>query len=112
MTTDGLKHVLVVEDDPAVGGLVSQALAGHYRVHRAIDAEHARTLLEQLPRVDVIVSDAMMPGASGLDLARWLEGQPHLSHIPVIFLTARSSARTKPFKVTDLLDEVARAAGG
>lgn len=118
------KHVLVVEDDTALRAMVGQMLANRYTVHRAADAGKARALLEKLPHVDVIVSDIMMPGVNGLQFARWVKGQKRFAHVAIVFLTARSAALdvveginagarfyvAKPFKVTELLDKVARAA--
>jgi two-component system response regulator AtoC len=82
-------NVLVVDDDPAVGKVLSAQLAQAGIACRHVpDAAAALALLRERP-VDVVVTDLRMPGASGLELlaeiaARWPE-------IPVILLTAHGS---------------------
>src|SRR3546814_3456093 len=64
--------ILVVEDEPAIQELISVNLsfAGH-KVLRAFDAEQAQTLIRaELP--DLILLDWMLPGASGITLAKTL----------------------------------------
>jgi PAS domain S-box-containing protein len=64
--------VLVVEDQEAVRLVVSRALRGAgFVVAEAANAEEAEQLLGATgaPRVDIIVTDMMMPGKSGADLA-------------------------------------------
>ncbi|MBO6605010.1 MAG: response regulator transcription factor [Roseicyclus sp.] len=79
-------QILVVEDDPAIAGLVAGALkrAG-YGVSIAADVKKARFLLTEEPP-DLIVLDLMLPGESGLDLARSLVDKPRTP--PIIMLTA------------------------
>ena len=69
---------------------------------------------------DLVVSDVMLPGASGVDLLRMLRADPALRRIPVILLTARTGADSaaeglrwgaddyivKPFEPTELLARV------
>ena len=83
-------HLLVVDDDDRIRGLLRQYLArGGFRVTTAPDATAARRLLE-LFDVDLLVLDVMMPGESGLELTRWLRGQPgRKGRTPVLILTAR-----------------------
>lgn len=60
--------VLVVDDDRVIRELCLHALH-NYRVIQAADCEEALRLYEQ-ERVDLILSDIMMPGQSGLDLLK------------------------------------------
>jgi two-component system, NtrC family, response regulator AtoC len=82
-------NVLVVDDDPAVGKVLSAQLAQAGIACRHVpDAAAALALLRERP-VDVVITDLRMPGASGLELlaeitVRWPE-------IPVILLTAHGS---------------------
>jgi two-component system phosphate regulon response regulator PhoB len=108
--------ILVVEDDPAVQELVSYTLqqAGH-RVQRASDAEQALRLTDdQLP--DLALVDWMLPGLSGLALARQFRQNPRSRSLPIIMLTARADETdkiggaddyiTKPFSPRELLARV------
>ena len=71
-------RILVVEDEQAVRGLVRQLLelAG-YDVIEAVSAEAALDL--DVAEVDVLLTDVVMPGISGPEVAaRLLERNPHL----------------------------------
>ncbi len=81
--------VLVVEDEPAILELIAVNLehAG-YAVLRAMNAEEAgRGLAEVLP--DVVLLDWMLPGQSGLSLAKKLRADARTRELPIIFITAR-----------------------
>ncbi len=62
--------VLVVEDDPAVRRMIVRILerAG-YRVHEAADGVDAGTVHARLERLDLLVTDVMLPGTSGREVA-------------------------------------------
>jgi PAS domain S-box-containing protein len=67
----GSESILLVEDEPAVRGLVAASLleAG-YRVLQAADgAEALRLFNEHAASIDALVTDVVMPGSSGADLA-------------------------------------------
>jgi len=88
-------NVLVVEDEPAVQDLIAVNLehAGH-RVLRAGDAEAALRIVKgELP--DVLVIDWMLPGMSGVALAKTLRGDDRSRHVPIILLTARGDEADK-----------------
>jgi two-component system phosphate regulon response regulator PhoB len=88
-------NVLVVEDEPAVQDLIAVNLehAGH-RVLRARDAEAALHIVKgELP--DVLVIDWMLPGMSGVALAKTLRGEDRSRHVPIILLTARGDEGDK-----------------
>jgi len=112
--------VLVVEDEPAIQELIAYNLrqAGHLPL-RADNAEQAQALVrDALP--DLVLLDWMLPGASGVDLARWLRAEERTRDIPIIMLTARTEERdkvtgletgaddyvTKPFSPKELLARI------
>jgi two-component system phosphate regulon response regulator PhoB len=82
-------RVLIVEDEPAIRNMVRFALVrAAFEVDEAPDAEQARgRILEQPP--DLVLLDWMLPGVSGIDLARRLKKDPLTRHIPIVMLTAR-----------------------
>ncbi len=87
--------ILVVEDEPAIQELISVNLsfAGH-KVLRAFDAEQAQALIRaELP--DLILLDWMLPGASGITLARSLRSDERTRNVPLIMLTAKGSEHDK-----------------
>lgn len=78
-------HILVVDDDREIRDLLGKFLEKQsFRVTSARDAREARKLWP-LGRYHLVVLDLMMPGESGLDLARWLRSQ---SEVPIVMLTA------------------------
>jgi DNA-binding response OmpR family regulator len=78
--------ILVVEDEPSVGEVVSLYLrrAG-YTVNLVRDGKAAMSSLEhQIPML--VVLDLMLPGVDGWEITRWIRER---SDIPIIMLTAR-----------------------
>jgi DNA-binding response OmpR family regulator len=85
-------HVLVVEDDPDIAGLVKHALerSGDAAVHIAASGDAALAAVKtQLP--DVVVLDLNLPALDGLDVCRILRGRPATARVPIIMLTARTA---------------------
>ena len=87
--------ILVVEDEPAIRELLNVNLVeAGYNVQEAPDAEVARVALgRELP--DLLLLDWMLPGLSGLALARQLRGDARTRELPIIMLTARSDEADK-----------------
>lgn len=88
-------RVLVVEDEPAILELLRVNLVdAGYEVQAAADGETAQNLLkDSLP--DLVLLDWMLPGISGLSLAKQLRGDPRTRELPVIMVTARSDEADK-----------------
>ena len=87
--------ILVVEDEPAIVELLKVNLAdAGYGVKTAADAESAQAALRAaLP--DLVLLDWMLPGQSGLALAKELRGNPRTRELPIIMVTARSGEADK-----------------
>ncbi|MEP9351779.1 response regulator transcription factor [Xanthobacter sp. KR7-225] len=84
---DDAPHLLVVDDDNRIRTLLMRFLSENgYRVTTAASAAEARGRLDGLA-FDLLVLDVMMPGESGVDLARSLRAT---SSVPILMLTARS----------------------
>jgi two-component system, OmpR family, phosphate regulon response regulator OmpR len=83
---DDAPHILLVDDDNRIRGLLSRYLNEHgYRVTVAEHAASARQHIEALS-FDMLIVDVMMPGENGLDLTSWIRSQ---SSVPILILTAR-----------------------
>ena len=82
-------QILVVEDETAQREMIAYNLRKEgYDVRTAQDGDEAELeLAEEVP--DLILLDWMMPGASGLELARRIRARSETREIPVIMLTAR-----------------------
>ena len=120
---DGAKaRVLICDDDPLLLELMEFRLrAKGYEVIKAVDGAEA---LEKVQRdaPDVVVLDAMMPKADGLEVLARIKGDPTLSDTPVVMLTARKGQKdivsaldkgaddylVKPFIPEELLARLAR----
>ena len=87
--------VLVVEDEPAIRELLAVTLAdAGYDVGEAPDAETARARLkETLPAL--VLLDWMLPGQSGLSLAKELRADARTKELPIIMVTARTDEADK-----------------
>jgi signal transduction histidine kinase len=81
-------RVLVAEDEADLRGFMVGVLKDSYEVDAAGDGAEALELIKR-NRPDLVLTDVMMPGTSGLDLCRALKEDLSLRHIPVILLTAR-----------------------
>src|SRR5690606_21075284 len=84
---DDAPHVLIVDDDHKIRDLLARYLYGQgFRVTTAADAEAAQSSLRGLD-FDIVLLDVMMPGISGIELARQINSQ---RDIPICMLTARA----------------------
>jgi two-component system phosphate regulon response regulator PhoB len=94
-----MSSILVVEDESAIAELISINLrhAG-YDVTIAGAADQAQAEVDRiLP--DLVVLDWMLPGESGLSLAKRWRGQARTRELPIIMLTARAE---EPDKIAGL----------
>jgi two-component system phosphate regulon response regulator PhoB len=112
--------VLVVEDEPAIAELIAVNLRHNgFRTIWAMDSASAQRELDAgLP--DLILLDWMLPGESGLVLAKRWRANPRTKDIPLIMLTARGDEAdrvagldagaddyiSKPFSTKELLARV------
>jgi two-component system phosphate regulon response regulator PhoB len=112
--------VLIVEDEPAIAELIAINLRHNgFRPTWAMDSESAQRELDAvLP--DVILLDWMLPGESGLVLAKRWRANPRSKTVPIIMLTARGDEAdrvagldagaddyiAKPFSTKELLARV------
>ena len=115
-----MKGVLVVEDESAIAELVSITLrhAG-FEARIAASADEAQAEIDRvLP--DLVLLDWMLPGASGVALAKRWRGNARTRDLPLIMLTARADESdkvagldagaddylTKPFSPKELLARI------
>ena len=80
--------MLLVEDDPALRRYLEVVLerAGYSVVSAGDGLEAMKSLL--VSRVDVIVTDALMPNLDGYGLCRFVRNSRQLAHLPIILLSA------------------------
>jgi two-component system, OmpR family, phosphate regulon response regulator PhoB len=113
-------RVLIVEDEPAIAELIAINLRHHgFEPIIAGDGEQAQRELDAvLP--DVILLDWMLPGASGVSLARKWRSDARTRPVPILMLTARGDEPekiqgldagaddyvTKPFSTQELMARI------
>lgn len=93
-------HVLVVEDNPDMRHFLQELLAPHYQVLTAEDGQAALDLLESPNnRIDLIVSDVIMPRVDGFQLLTAIRANDEWRGLPFLMLTAevRTSKRIDAF---------------
>lgn len=111
--------VLVVDDNSDIVQYMSRCLQTDFIVYTASNGKQGLEIAEkELP--DIIISDIIMPEMDGFELAKALKGNELTAHIPLLFLTAKSSVEdtvkgvevgaveyiTKPFHEAILLAKV------
>jgi len=108
--------LLLIEDEELMLRFVADELKNYFRVKGVGSVEKAHELLNT-EMFDLIISDVMLPGMTGMDFCKMLKSDPTTSHLPVILLTARDSEEdiveglstgaddyiTKPFKMNELI---------
>ena len=113
-------QILVIEDEPAQRDVIVYNLKKQgYAVRTAQNGDQAELeLAELIP--DLVLLDWMLPGVSGLELARRIRARPATRDVPVIMLTARGEEEdvirgldvgaddfiTKPYSVAELMARV------
>lgn len=112
-----MKKILVVDDEESILKIVDYALTeAGYEVHTAMDGPGAELLFEEI-HPSLVILDVMLPGKSGLDIAKDLRAT---SGVPIIMLSARGDEVdrilglefgaddyvTKPFSPRELVSRV------
>lgn len=89
------KTILIVDDEAAIRDMLRVALEmADYRCIEASDAQQAHALIiDEKP--SLILLDWMLPGTSGIELARRLKKDELTASIPIIMLTAKSEEDNK-----------------
>ena len=91
----GSNSILVVEDEHDIRELLKFTLhRARFEVNACADAEEAMRILEG-PLPELALIDWMLPGMSGIDLARRIRSDSLTKSLPIIILTARSEEADK-----------------
>ena len=124
---DGRKlTVLVIDDDPDIGGLLRKYLKLEgLDTRMAANRDEIVAALRRLPSPDLVLLDVELPGLDGFDVLARLRQHPALKAIPVVMLTATATREvvlkgllggadghvTKPFKIHALVRAVKAVLG-
>ena len=107
--------ILVVEDNEELLTLMLQVLSKNYHVFTAKNGKQAMNIIMK-ERLDLVVSDVMMPIMDGIELTKQLKSDKSFWQLPIILLTAKNKEEdkteayavgadayiTKPFKFDEL----------
>ena len=86
--------VLIVEDNSELRLFLKTVLSHKYEVLEAENGSEGLVIARNsIP--DLIISDIMMPEMNGLELAKALKEDIHISHIPLVLLTAKTDMESK-----------------
>lgn len=94
---DSDAHLLVVDDQVENLAQLNELLDPHYHVHLARDAATALHYLDLGKPVDLILLDVMMPLLGGYELCTELRKRSELADVPIVFLTALSTAEDEEY---------------
>ncbi len=96
--------LLLAEDNLDMRKFIARVFEGQFRILEAKEGREALTYLES-ERVDLMISDVMMPGMDGFELLNALKGNEQLRALSVIMLTARAAEEDKLFALTKGVDD-------
>ena len=88
------RKLLLVEDNETMLEFMSERLREVFTVETATNGQEALEVLRNR-RIDLVISDIMMPVMNGWELCKEIKSDMDLSHIPVIFLTAKNDIDSK-----------------
>lgn len=92
---DSSKHtILIVEDAEEMRDYIADELSDTYNILTAANGSDALAILGS-EKVDLVVSDIMMPIMDGCELCNRIKTDSDLSHVPVILLTAAIGVETR-----------------
>jgi len=117
---DQVQRVLIVEDEAEIRDLIALHLKREGLEVDAVSSAEGTWELLQKKTYDLIALDWMLPGTSGLEIARRLRRQTDLGDIAILMITARAEANdivagleagaddylTKPFDPTVLIARI------
>lgn len=86
--------ILLVDDNDNILSFLESILVDQYAIHKARNGKKALDILEK-ERIDLVVSDVIMPDMDGLTLCNKIKENIQSSHIPVILLTAKGEIENR-----------------
>lgn len=112
--------ILIVEDNLSMLSYLVEKLRVRYNVYAAKSGEEALEKLKSINQLELIISDVMMKPMDGFEFCRELYKTEKYEHIPVIFLTAKTTSEDKmhglslgaidyiekPFLITQLIQKI------
>ena len=115
--SESVTKILITDDDPDIRNVLNLLLRQQYQTREAADGRQAVEILREEPDTDLVILDVMMPGMDGIETCETIRT---FSHVPILFLTAKSAEQdrlsayqsggddflSKPFSQPELLAKV------
>jgi len=114
-----MKKIWVIDDDEGILEVVNIILtSAGYQVETSLNGQCFQNINKNGDKPDLILLDVLLSGEDGRDICKRLKSQEKTKDIPIIMLSAHSSARkiidfcgaeaflAKPFDVDELIDMV------
>lgn len=112
--------ILAIDDDPIILDMYELVLGEEYNLFTAPSGAAGLDILKAHPRVDIILSDIMMPEMDGYETCRRIRENPASAHVKVILVSSKMKLDdrlsgyqvgandyiTKPFEASELLAKV------
>lgn len=86
------ERILIVEDNPDIRLYLSNELGKSYHIVETGNGEEALSVMKE-QKIDLILTDVMMPVMDGLQLCRLIKQNLRTCHIPIIILSAKTDLR-------------------
>jgi len=81
-------NVLVVDDNVQIVSLLKELLSSKYNITACTSSTEALEIVSSR-KIDLVISDVIMPEMNGYELCQAIKSKIEISHIPVILLTAK-----------------------
>lgn len=94
------QRIVIIEDESVVALCLELQLAAHFKLVFFKQAEEAfNYILENIADIDLIITDHMLPGMSGMQLTSIIKRDPTLRHLPVILQSAEDKNCLDVYKI-------------
>lgn len=117
-----VKSILIVEDDPAIGDLLTETISYETRYHPIVVSDGIQALkVVKETRPDLLLVDYRLPMMSGIELYDQIQAIEGAAYIPIIMTSASEIEKEladrnitvliKPFDLDELLETIKRMLG-
>ncbi|WDF56170.1 hybrid sensor histidine kinase/response regulator transcription factor [Mucilaginibacter sp. KACC 22063] len=84
------KSMLIIDDNVEISSYIRSIFSSEFTVYLAADGDTGLKMIRQYVP-DIVISDIVMPGLSGMELCQIVKNDSTISHIPIILLTGESA---------------------
>lgn len=116
---DIIPAILLIEDNIDLNEYLTEILSIRFKIHQSYNGKEAMNILKR-EQIDLIISDIMLPGSSGIEIVQKIKANKNTAHIPILFMSAKTDWKdqleglkvgaidyiTKPFNPNILLVKI------